>query len=205
MNSFYHFFRTRLPTTRNSPTAFCALLEALSHVAFFFALDSDPLVISQYPIIMEDNGAPPAPREDRGPRIPPAKLSTIEADPTISIFYRPTKSSPLQLLDGRFSRDAAMIFCDRIRRDLMNNNNSKSFTINGGDLTGVKEVLLWIKQCVSEQSIVKYREVSVTYSYHGQSLTIFSVARRRHTRALQVVRQCHHLSNLPGHSSSRSR
>ncbi|KAK5190181.1 hypothetical protein LTR99_003553 [Exophiala xenobiotica] len=108
---------------------------------------------------MEENGTPPAPREDRGPRIPPAKLSSIEADPAISIFYRPNKKSPLQLLDGKFSRDAAMIFCDRIRRDLMNNNNSKSFTINGGDLTGVKEVLLWIKQCVSEQSIVKYREL----------------------------------------------
>lgn len=51
-----------------------------------------------------------------------------------------------------------MIFCDRIRHDLMDN-QGKSFTITGGDLTGLKEVLEWIKQCVAEDSIVKYKEV----------------------------------------------
>ncbi len=61
-------------------------------------------------------------------------------------------------LDGKFSRDAAMIFCDRIRHDLMEN-NSKSFTVVGGDLAGLKEVLAWIKQCVSEESIVKLKDV----------------------------------------------
>ncbi|KIV79523.1 hypothetical protein PV11_07079 [Exophiala sideris] len=107
---------------------------------------------------MEEDGAPPAPREDRGPRIPPAKLATIKPDPTISIFYKPIKSAPSQLLDGKFPRDAAMIFCDRIRHDLMDY-NSKSFTITGGDLISHKETLAWIKECVTEQSIVKFKEL----------------------------------------------
>ncbi|EXJ67508.1 uncharacterized protein A1O5_09521 [Cladophialophora psammophila CBS 110553] len=51
-----------------------------------------------------------------------------------------------------------MIFCDRIRHDLMEN-NSKSFTIVGGDLNGLKEVLAWIKQCIAEQSIVKFKDL----------------------------------------------
>jgi len=51
-----------------------------------------------------------------------------------------------------------MIFCDRIRHDLMDN-NSKSFTITGLDLTSLKNVLAWIKQCVDEQSIVKFKNV----------------------------------------------
>ena len=68
----------------------------------------------------------------------------------------------MQLLDGKFSRDAAMIFCDRIRHDLMDN-NSKSFTVTGGNLTGLKEVLAWIKQCVSEESIIKYKEVGLPF------------------------------------------
>ncbi|KAI1629897.1 hypothetical protein EDD37DRAFT_604767 [Exophiala viscosa] len=107
---------------------------------------------------MEEAGAPPAPREDRGPRIPPAKLATIKPDPTISIFYKPIKSAPSQLVDGKFPRDAAMIFCDRIRHDLMDY-NSKSFTITGGDLTAHKETLAWIKECIAEQSTVKYKEL----------------------------------------------
>ncbi|OAP63361.1 hypothetical protein AYL99_02588 [Fonsecaea erecta] len=108
---------------------------------------------------MDDSmGQPPEPREDRGPRIPPAKLSTINADPTISLFFKPTKASPLVRLDGKFSRDAAMIFCDRIRHDLMDN-NSKSFTVVGGNLNGLKAVLAWIKQCVDEQSIVKFKDL----------------------------------------------
>ncbi|KIW23401.1 uncharacterized protein PV07_11602 [Cladophialophora immunda] len=106
----------------------------------------------------DSSGQPPEPREDRGPRIPPAKLSTINPDPTISLFFKPTKGSPLVLLDGKFSRDAAMIFCDRIRHDLMDN-NSKSFTIVGGNWNGLKEVLAWIKQCVAEQSIVKFKDL----------------------------------------------
>jgi hypothetical protein len=52
-----------------------------------------------------------------------------------------------------------MIFCDRIRHDLMDY-NSKSFTITGGDLTAHKETLGWIKECIAEQSIVKYKDVS---------------------------------------------
>ncbi|KIW65432.1 hypothetical protein PV04_07693 [Phialophora macrospora] len=97
-------------------------------------------------------------REDRGPRIPPAKLSTIDATPTISIFYKPDKRAPVTLLDSKFPRDAAMIFCDRIRRDIMDN-SSKSFTIVGGDLNGHKLVLAWINQCVEEQSIVKFKDL----------------------------------------------
>ncbi|KAJ9619088.1 hypothetical protein H2204_012799 [Knufia peltigerae] len=107
---------------------------------------------------MED-GSPPRPREDRGPRIPPAKLADINPTPTIAIFYRSEKGSPLQLVDGNFSRDAAMIFCDRIRRDFMDDNNRKSYIVTGIDLTGLKEALAWVDQCVSEQSIVKYREL----------------------------------------------
>ncbi|KIW10491.1 hypothetical protein PV08_11455 [Exophiala spinifera] len=107
---------------------------------------------------MEDN-SPPRPREDRGPRIPPAKLSDIKPNPTIAIFYRTGKGSPLQLVDGNFSRDAAMIFCDRIRHDFMDDNSRKSFIVTGIDLTGLKETVAWINQCVSEQSIVKYREL----------------------------------------------
>ncbi|KIY03436.1 uncharacterized protein Z520_00127 [Fonsecaea multimorphosa CBS 102226] len=106
----------------------------------------------------ESFSQPPEPREDRGPRIPPAKLSTIKPDPTISLFFKPTKTSPLVLVDSKFSRDAAMIFCDRIRHDLMDN-NSKSFTIVGGNLNGLKEVVAWIKQCVAEQSIVKFKDL----------------------------------------------
>ncbi|EXJ56902.1 hypothetical protein A1O7_07246 [Cladophialophora yegresii CBS 114405] len=97
-------------------------------------------------------------REDRGPRIPPAKLSTINATPTISIFYKPDKRSPVTLLDGKFPRDAAMIFCDRIRHDIIDN-GSKSFTIVGGDLNGHKLVLAWINQCIEEQSIVKFKDL----------------------------------------------
>ena len=52
-----------------------------------------------------------------------------------------------------------MIFCDRIRRELMDNMGSKSFTIVGGDLSSHIEVLRWIKECVAEQSIVKFKEV----------------------------------------------
>ncbi|EXJ82998.1 hypothetical protein A1O3_06815 [Capronia epimyces CBS 606.96] len=107
---------------------------------------------------MEDN-TPPEPREDRGPRIPPGKLATIKAEPTISIFYKPAKTAPLQLLDGKFPQDAAIVFCDRIRRELMDNSGAKSFTVTGGDLTGLTEVLAWIKQCVSEGSIVKYKDL----------------------------------------------
>jgi hypothetical protein len=65
------------------------------------------------------------------------------------------------LLDGKFPRDAAMIFCDRIRRDIMDN-GSKSFTIVGGDLNGHKLVLGWINQCVEEQSIVKFKDVGLS-------------------------------------------
>ncbi len=91
--------------------------------------------------------------------------SSIKPEPTISIFYKPTKSAALQPLDARFSRDAAMIFCDRIRHDFMDHDNtSKSFTVTGGDLTALKEVLAWIKQCVDEGSIVKYREVRFQFS-----------------------------------------
>ncbi|KAH0848263.1 hypothetical protein FOPE_02333 [Fonsecaea pedrosoi] len=107
----------------------------------------------------EPSGQPPEPREDRGPRIPPAKLSSINPEPTISLFFKPTKDSSLVLLDGKFSRDAAMIFCDRIRHDLMDNNR-KSFTIVGGSLNGLKEVLAWINQCVAEQNIIKFKDVS---------------------------------------------
>ncbi|KIX03034.1 uncharacterized protein Z518_06584 [Rhinocladiella mackenziei CBS 650.93] len=99
---------------------------------------------------MEDTSIPPMPREDHGPHIPPAKWSTIEPEPTISIFYRPNKAAPLELLDGNLSRDSTMIFCDRIRHNLTEN-NSKSFTVMGGDLTGLKNVL--------EQSIVKFTEI----------------------------------------------
>ncbi|ETI26071.1 hypothetical protein G647_02848 [Cladophialophora carrionii CBS 160.54] len=107
-----------------------------------------------------DDAAPEAreQREDRGPRIPPAKLSTINATPAISIFYKPDKRSPVTLLDSKFPRDAAMIFCDRIRHDIMDN-GSKSFTIVGGDLNGHKLVLAWISQCVEEQSIVKFKDL----------------------------------------------
>lgn len=85
---------------------------------------------------------------------------SIKPDPTISIFYKPVKSAPSQLVDGKFPRDAAMIFCDRIRHDLMDY-NSKSFTITGGDLTAHKETLAWIKECIAEQSIVKFKDVSL--------------------------------------------
>ncbi|EXJ87788.1 hypothetical protein A1O1_04715 [Capronia coronata CBS 617.96] len=109
---------------------------------------------------METGSPPPEPREDRGPRIPPAKLATIKAEPTISIFYKPTKSAALQLLDGKFPQDAAMVFCDRIRRELLDNSGTKSFTVTGNDVTGLNEVLAWIKQCVSEGSIIKYKDLS---------------------------------------------
>lgn len=54
-----------------------------------------------------------------------------------------------------------MVFCDRIRRELLDNEGTKSFTVTGGDVTGLTEVLAWIKQCVAEGSIVKYKDVSM--------------------------------------------
>ncbi|KAJ9615071.1 hypothetical protein H2200_001145 [Cladophialophora chaetospira] len=106
--------------------------------------------------------AAPEPREDRGPRIPPAKLTTINPTPTISIFYKADSRSPLTLVDGKFSRDAAMVFCNRIRDEFFEGDGPKpkSFTIVGGDLTAHKEVLAWIKQSVEEQSVIKFKEVS---------------------------------------------
>jgi hypothetical protein len=89
---------------------------------------------------------------------------SIKPDPAISVFYKATKNSPTQVVEPRFSRDAAMIFCDRIRHDLMDN-NSKSFTITGGDLIGLKEVLDWVKECVDAQSITKYKEVYLSASH----------------------------------------
>lgn len=86
-------------------------------------------------------------------------MSRINPEPTIAIFYKPTKDAATQPLEPKFSRDAAMVFCDRIRHQLMDDSCMKAFTITGGDLTGLKEVLAWIKQCVGEGSIVKYREV----------------------------------------------
>ncbi|KEF61440.1 uncharacterized protein A1O9_03006, partial [Exophiala aquamarina CBS 119918] len=97
-------------------------------------------------------------REDRGPRIPPAKLTALEETATyISIFYKKDKNSASQLVDGRLSREVAMIFCDRIRHDLMDN-NSKSFTVTGIDVKGLKYVLDWIKTSVQEKKTADFEK-----------------------------------------------
>ncbi|KAG9768628.1 hypothetical protein ABEF93_000472 [Exophiala dermatitidis] len=106
-----------------------------------------------------DDSTPPEPREERVPRIPPGKLTTINAEPTISVFHKFTKTAVLHLIDGKFPRDAAMVFCDRIRHQLMDNPGAKSFTMTGGDSTTLTEVIAWIKQCIAEQAIVKWKDI----------------------------------------------
>ena len=105
----------------------------------------------------------PTERVDRGPRIPPTKVKDIKPTPSISIFYKVDKNSPVQCIDSRFPRDAAMIFCDRMRHELMDN-NSKSFTVTGGDITGLKDVLAWIQDCVLAGEVAKFKDVSRTSS-----------------------------------------
>lgn len=60
-----------------------------------------------------------------------------------------------------------MVFCDRIRSEILKSENSsenkplKAFTIVGGDLDAHKEVIAWIKQSVEEQSVIKFKDVSL--------------------------------------------
>jgi len=62
-----------------------------------------------------------------------------------------------------------MIFCDKIRQELMET-KSKAFIISGGDKRAFKEVLEWIKDCASRESMVKFKEVcSPTQSPSWQS------------------------------------
>jgi hypothetical protein len=76
----------------------------------------------------------------------------------MSIFYKQARNSALQCVDGKFSRDVAMVFCDRIRHELMDN-NSKAFTVTGIDLKGLKYVLDWIKASVQEKKLVDFEKV----------------------------------------------
>ena len=45
----------------------------------------------------------------------------------------------------------------------MDNPNSKMFTIVGGNLEAHKAVIAWIKQCVAEQSMQKFKDVSLSH------------------------------------------
>lgn len=52
-----------------------------------------------------------------------------------------------------------MIFCDRIRHELMDNSSSKSFTVTGIDVKGLKYVLDWIKTSVQEKKTADFEKV----------------------------------------------
>ncbi|KAK5065249.1 hypothetical protein LTR84_001087 [Exophiala bonariae] len=110
---------------------------------------------------MEDTFGEAAPeqREDRGPRIPPAKLADLnDTAPYISLFYKQDRNSALQCVEHKFSRDVAMVFCDRIRHDLMDNSSCKSFTVTGINLKGLKYVLNWIKASVEEKKTAEFEK-----------------------------------------------
>ena len=51
-----------------------------------------------------------------------------------------------------------MIFCDRIRHELMDNSSSKSFTVTGIDVKGLKYVLDWIKASVHEKKTADFQK-----------------------------------------------
>lgn len=52
-----------------------------------------------------------------------------------------------------------MVFCDRIRHDLMDNSTCKAFTVTGIDLKGLKYVLTWIKVSVQEKKTADFEKV----------------------------------------------
>ncbi|KIV94757.1 hypothetical protein PV10_02489 [Exophiala mesophila] len=87
-------------------------------------------------------------REDSGPRISKAKIESLQTEPAgpqISIFHKADRDSSVQFIQS-IRRDTAMIFCNRVRTELLDN-NSKSFTVIGCDLEALKQVLAWVEQC----------------------------------------------------------
>ena len=52
-----------------------------------------------------------------------------------------------------------MIFCNRVRTELLDN-NSKSFTVIGCDLEALKLVLAWVEQCAIAGRCEKFLDVS---------------------------------------------
>lgn len=67
----------------------------------------------------------------------------------------------MQCVDGKFPRDVAMVFCDRIRHELLDNPNCKAFTVTGIDLNGLKYVIDWIKASVQEKKTVDFEKVDL--------------------------------------------
>jgi hypothetical protein len=86
--------------------------------------------------------------------------SSINDEPTIALFYQADAHSPVTLLDSKFPREGATVFCDPMRKAFAKNEESKSYTIRGGDLEALKEILKWIKECVNAKKVEKFQDVS---------------------------------------------
>lgn len=102
-------------------------------------------------------------------------------------MYRNPSTQALDILYQNFPREALVLFSDTFREAFIS--GEKMIVLpRGSDIGAIKKIFAWIKQCISEASLVDFEEASTTGMLPIDADSRFSTTKKPPTPSLATSR-----------------